>query len=103
LQVDNPAAQNALRFMRETQFYASEDYETDNENAARSPDDMKREYVLPDGREVSVAGERFRVPELLFKPESQGYFDCKEKLGLADRVVAAVAGCAESIQVPPGT
>ena len=77
----------------------TQDFDEDAESAERAPEDMKREYVLPDGREISVTAERFRVPELLFKPEALGYFEGKENIGLAHRIVHAVQGCAEAIQV----
>jgi hypothetical protein len=90
-QVATPVAQNAVRFMRESQCFVSNDFDGDCETAERDAEALKREYVLPDGREITVVGERFRAPELLF--------ECKEKLGLPFRIVDAVLGCAESIQV----
>lgn len=98
-QVGTPAAQKALRFMRESQCFVSLDFENDSETSERAPDDLKREYVLPDGKEVAMVGERFRVPELLFRPDAIGHFDGKEGHGLSSKIVKAVYGCAEAIQV----
>jgi len=36
---------------------------------------LNQSYTLPDGRKVTVARERFMAPELLFKPELNG-FEC---------------------------
>ncbi len=93
--VESPAGLRAIRDVKETMGMVSMDYDNDD----RRSGGLTREYVLPDGTEMTVAGERFRPPELLFYPETQEYFDCKINLGLHHRIVQAVRGCSEAIQV----
>jgi len=45
------------------------------------------EYQLPDGRAVELGNERFRAPEILFRPDLVG----SEELSVADALVKAVS------------
>jgi hypothetical protein len=98
-QVDNPAAQLAVRVVKETLMFVSADYESDDKAVNDRPADLQREYLLPDGAELPVIAERFKPPEILFHPEVLGFFGNKEKLGIHDRILQAVKGCEEAIQV----
>jgi len=44
------------------------------------------QYQLPDGQVVSLAAERFRAPEILFRPDLTG----SEEIGVADALVNSV-------------
>ena len=63
------------------------------------PADLRREYLLPDGTELPVIAERFKPPEMMFHPDILGFFEGKDQVGIHDRTVQAVRGCAEAIQV----
>ncbi len=99
--VESPAMQHAMRDIKETLCFTSLDPDDDDLAVNENPDSLKREYLLPDGTELALTAERFRSTEIIFRPETQGYFGDKDtrSLGIAHRVVAAVRGCAEAIQV----
>ncbi len=79
--------------------FLSTDYENDERAVADRPDDIRRDFLLPDGKELTVMAERFRPPEMLFHPELLGMFPGKGPQGLHDKVFRSVLGCAEAIQV----
>lgn len=99
LQVDTPGGQLAVRAVKETLGFVSTDFDTDERAVNDRPADLRREYLLPDGTELPVVAERFKPPEMLLHPELVGLFGNKENLGLHYRVLQAVRGCAEAIQV----
>ena len=50
-----------LRQLKENCFCVSNNHTTT---------DLPMNYILPDGRSISLGSERFEIPELLFKPQS---------------------------------
>lgn len=57
--------------------------------AHEKPTDYEKHYKLPDGQDVTLGAERFRVPECLFQPLLLG----KEAPGLHESVINCVQGC----------
>ena len=61
------------------------DYEEEMGKATES-NEIERTYELPDGNVITIGSERFRCPEMLFKPTLMGWsmiesvrLDYKEK------------------------
>ncbi|XP_004607098.1 actin-related protein T2 [Sorex araneus] len=61
---------------------------------ARRPEEVAREYKLPDGRLVSVGDQLFQAPEGLFAPEQLGL----QSPGLPRMVSGSIAKCDADIQ-----
>jgi actin len=60
----------AVRAIKEKVGYVALDYEAELQKAGT---DCNVRYILPDGSEIELANERFRCPELLFKPSFNGF------------------------------
>ncbi|XP_048842096.1 uncharacterized protein LOC125714966 isoform X2 [Brienomyrus brachyistius] len=60
-----------VREVKEQCCYVARDYEAEISRVMMSPDDGVS-YTMPDGRVVSIGAERFRAPEILFRPELIG-------------------------------
>ena len=61
-----------VRDIKERLAYVSLDYEGDQQKIASTPD-LTKEYTLPDGNVIKVNLCLFKCPELLFKPDLNGY------------------------------
>ncbi|XP_077076435.1 uncharacterized protein LOC143729200 isoform X2 [Siphateles boraxobius] len=59
-----------VREMKESCCCVALDYEAELKSAGLATSEVQ--YTLPDGRLVSLASERFRAPEILFRPELIG-------------------------------
>jgi actin len=58
--------------VKEKLAYVALDFEAELQKAATTTD-CNVSYTLPDGNEIVIANERFRCPELLFKPSFNGF------------------------------
>jgi len=67
MNLDNSSGREIVRTMKENTCFVSQNYQKDLSNAEASVD-LPQDYELPDGKVVSIASERFRVPEVLFNP-----------------------------------
>merc|ERR550532_2736945 len=67
INLDNSSGREIVRTMKENTCFVSQNYQKDLSNAEASVD-LPQDYELPDGNVVSIASERFRVPEVLFNP-----------------------------------
>eukprot|EP00919_Chromeraceae_sp_WS-2016_P020935 GHVR01049660.1.p1 GENE.GHVR01049660.1~~GHVR01049660.1.p1 ORF type:complete len:376 (+),score=97.41 GHVR01049660.1:1675-2802(+) len=77
-----------VRDMKEKICYVAEDFETEKARADSSSE-CDKTFELPDGTILTVGSERFRCPELLFKPQHQG----KEAQGIHECVHKTINGC----------
>ncbi|RKP25926.1 actin family [Syncephalis pseudoplumigaleata] len=64
------AERETVRDIKEKLCYVALDYEKDVHNADKA--NSNKEYELPDGQIIKIGSERFRAPELLFKPAIGG-------------------------------
>nr|XP_023666047.1 uncharacterized protein LOC111843059 isoform X2 [Paramormyrops kingsleyae] len=60
-----------VREVKEQCCCVAQDYEAELSRVMRSPHDCVS-YTMPDGRVVTIGAERFRAPEILFRPELIG-------------------------------
>merc|ERR1719373_1417490 len=82
------AEREIVRDIKEKLAYVSMDYDQDVEKAADSSE-VEKQYELPDGNIITVGAERFRCPEVLFKPSFIG----KESKGIHELTFQSIMKC----------
>ena len=89
---DTAREKDIVRDIKEKLCYVALDYDAEMEKAAISSE-INRTYELPDGNIIKVGNERFRCPEVLFKP----YFYGMEYDGIHQIVFDSIMKCKEDI------
>jgi actin-related protein len=72
-----------IQELKENMCYVAKDYLKEAEHPSRG---AIQEYEFPDGKKLTVGDEKFKAPELLFKPAIAGK-DCR---GLTESLLSAV-------------
>jgi len=88
---DSTAQFQIVREIKESMSYVSMDYTEEMKASEKKEWKEKNEkpYTLPDGNILTIGTERFRAPELMFKPSLNGK-DCK---GVHDLVFKSIMEC----------
>merc|ERR1712048_142179 len=69
--IQTESERNSVKRIKETLCYVALDFDAEMKAAPDNPE-LERTHELPDGNVILVGNERFRCPEVLFKPELIG-------------------------------
>lgn len=87
------AHDSIFRDVKERHTYVALDYDSELKKA-ETTSECKVSYTLPDGYEITINDERFRAPELLFKPNLNGF----NFSGIHESIVDSIMKCDEDIR-----
>lgn len=85
-QLKTNAEKEIARDIKEKTTFVAVDFEEMSKTVANDPEQLTQRYELPDGRELFLMHERFRVPEALFEPKMMN----KDGLGIAQCITESI-------------
>jgi len=82
------AEREIVKDVKEKLCYIALDFDSEMKTVEQSSE-KERTYELPDGNIIAVGSERFRCPEVLFRPNLVG----KESPGIHDTIFSSIMKC----------
>lgn len=92
--LDSSGGQEIVRDIKHKLTYLAVDFERELEKAKKFPNEFEKEYVLPDGQTITLTEERFRAPEILYKP----HLISTERTPLSQAVLDVILDCEIGLQ-----
>ncbi|KAF5302067.1 hypothetical protein FQR65_LT08617 [Abscondita terminalis] len=83
-----PAEADVIREVKDQLTYVAMDFEKEMAAAAAS-NSLEKSYQLPDGQVITIGNERFRCPEILFRPSLLGM----EQWGIHETTYNCIMKC----------
>ncbi|EWS71403.1 actin (macronuclear) [Tetrahymena thermophila SB210] len=88
LNFQSSVEREVIRDIKEKYCYVALDYEAELK-AYQNNSSKHKQYQFPDGKMITIQDQRFRVPELLFKPDFIG----NEQKGISELAFHSIMSC----------
>ncbi|XP_043576966.1 actin-like [Chiloscyllium plagiosum] len=88
------AGLDIIRNIKEKFCYVASDFEAELENFKNNPEEIKEEYMLPDGQNMIITSQKFICPEVIYKPFLIG----KDIQNLPALTHSVIERCSEEIR-----